>query len=174
MQIESLINDHKDSVYRQMVRVCGNHDDAEDALASAIYSALKASDQLRDSAAFRAWLATIGTRACSRMRIRSHLAQMMPLSELEERGFAIPDSEDLPDVAAETATLKACIAGAVEQLPDIYKEVYLRREIAGDSASEVTRDLGITLPALKSRLHRARQLVRNALDSGFGCANLGD
>lgn len=174
MQIENLINEHKDSVYRQMVRVCGNHDDAEDALATAIYTALKAADQLREAAAFRGWLATIGTRACSRMKIRSRLTQMMPLTELEDHGFAIPDMQELPDSAAEASYMRSCIAGAVEHLPDIYKEVYLRREIAGDSANDVTRDLGITLPALKSRLHRARQLVRDALDSGFGCANLGD
>ncbi len=57
MNFETLVNQHKDAVYRQMLRVCGNHADAEDVLIEALLKAYRHLDQLRDSVAFRAWLA---------------------------------------------------------------------------------------------------------------------
>ena len=50
---ERLANQHKDLVYRQMVRVCGNREDAEDVLIEALLRAYRHLDQLRDSVAFR-------------------------------------------------------------------------------------------------------------------------
>lgn len=172
MDIEHLINHHKDAVYRQMVRVCGNRDDAEDALANAILSALRASDQLRDPATFRAWLAKIGTRSCARMRVRHRLVQASSLAELESHGIELKDGEPSPELLAETTALKECVSEAIHSLPDLYRDVYVRREILGESAEEVAMSLGITVPALKSRLHRAREVMRDSLDHGFGCRDL--
>lgn len=94
MEVERLINRHKNFVYRQMVRVCGNYDDAQDALANAIYSALKASEQLRDPASFQGWLSRIGTRACSRMRIRERLVKLSSLEDLQNKGFDLAAAND--------------------------------------------------------------------------------
>ena len=55
MNFETLVNQHKDAVYRQMVRVCGNREDAEDVLIEALLKAYRHLDQLRNSVAFRAW-----------------------------------------------------------------------------------------------------------------------
>jgi len=169
MEIERLIDRHKDAVYRQMVRVCGNHDDAEDALSDALVAALKASEQLRDPTNFQAWLARIGSRACSRMRIRERLVQFWSISDLEAKGFEIVDPHGDPSQEAEQTYLKSCVAGAIEQLPELFRDVYVRREILGEPAEKVAKDLGITIAACKTRLHRARNIVRDALDSGIGC-----
>jgi RNA polymerase sigma-70 factor (ECF subfamily) len=56
MNFEELANEHKDAVYRQMLRVCGNHADAEDVLMEALLKAYRSLGQLREAAAFRAWL----------------------------------------------------------------------------------------------------------------------
>jgi DNA-directed RNA polymerase specialized sigma24 family protein len=61
---DALTRQHKDSVYRQLLRVCGNHEDAEDVLVEALLKAYRHLNQLRDSEAFRAWLAQIGRRVC--------------------------------------------------------------------------------------------------------------
>ncbi|MBS1717348.1 MAG: RNA polymerase sigma factor [Armatimonadetes bacterium] len=172
MDIERLINRHKDAVYRQMVRTCGNMDDAEDALAEALYAAIKAADQLKSADHFQAWLAKIGTRSCLRMRIRERLARFTSVAELEAKGIEFASPGQDPSEVAELAALKNCVAGAIELLPEAYREVYVQREIMGESAEDVARKLGISLPALKSRLHRAREMVREALDGGLGCRNL--
>jgi DNA-directed RNA polymerase specialized sigma24 family protein len=68
---EALTKQHKDAVYRQMIRVCGNHEDAEDVLIEALLKAHRHLDQLRDSAAFRTWLARIGKRVCWQLRAQN-------------------------------------------------------------------------------------------------------
>jgi RNA polymerase sigma-70 factor (ECF subfamily) len=174
MELERLINRHKDAVYRQMVRVCGNYDDAEDALAEAFLAALKAADQLRDPSSFQGWLAKIGTRVCVRKRIRERLMKTVSLGDLTSKGIDVADHRMSPDEEAEAKVLRTCVAGAIDALPEVYREVYLRREILGERAEDVAAALNLSVPAVKSRLHRARLLTRESLDSGLGCAGLAD
>jgi len=174
MDIDRLIDRHKNAVYRQMVRTCGNRDDAEDALADALLAALKASDQLKDPTNFQAWLSRIGTRACGRMRVRERLTKTASLAELQAKGFEFPDDRQNTADAAEMAELKSCVRGAVDSLPALYREVYIRREILGDRAEDVATSLDLSVAAVKTRLHRAREMVREALDSGLGCRTLVD
>jgi len=86
---DRLVTQHKDAVYRQMVRVCGNHADAEDVLIEAMLKAYRHLDQLQNSSAFRAWLAQIGRRVCWQLRQREALLPILQLSELEEAGTEI-------------------------------------------------------------------------------------
>lgn len=172
MELDRLIDRHKDAVYRQMVRVCGNHEDAEDALADAILAALRSSEQLRDAENFQAWLAVIGKRSCARSRIRHRLEREASLTELMSRGFEPTDNHPDPLDESLARATKECVAQAVETLPPIYRPVYMRRDIDGIPAEQVSRELGISLPAMKSRLHRARALIREALDTGMGCKGL--
>jgi len=64
MNFEALANEHKDAVYRQMIRACGSREDAEDVLVEALLKAYRNLDQLRDSVALRSWLAQIARRVC--------------------------------------------------------------------------------------------------------------
>ncbi|MCW5941478.1 MAG: sigma-70 family RNA polymerase sigma factor [Fimbriimonadaceae bacterium] len=164
MDFERLANRHKDAVYRQMVRVCGNRDDAEDVLVDALLSAYQALDTLRDEAAFRGWLARIATRICGRMRHRSELRPLVEWSALEAQGWESADPAPAPDAEAIMRHMQRCVSGAVEFLPAIYREVYVMRELETRPAEEVAEALGLTVSAVKSRLHRARHLVRGYFD----------
>ena len=174
VDLERLLNRHKDAVYKQMVRTCGNHDDAEDALADALLAALKASEQLRDPGSFQAWLSKIGTRACVRMKIRERLVKFTSIADLETNGIDLSDSHAGPAKEAELSILKSCVVGALELLPETYREVYMRREVLGETAEKVATDLQLSIPAVKSRLLRARALIRDLLDSGLGCRGLAE
>ena len=174
MELERQLLRHKDAVYRQMVRTCGNHEDAEDALADALLAAIKASEQLKEPANFQAWLARIGTRACIRSRIRERLLQTISLFDLESRGFEVQDVARNPLTEAEQSALKSCVSGAIDLLPPIYRDVYLQREILGEKAEVVALNLNISIPAVKSRLFRAREMMRESLDTGLGCRQLVD
>lgn len=158
--IEDLILEHKDAVYRQMVRVCGDYDDAEDALAEAMLRAYQASESLRDEESFRAWLATIGRRVCGRMRRHASLAPVIALAGMD----LAADPAPTPDEEAAMSETKSCIRSAIESLGHEYREVYVLREMEGISGEEVAERLGISLAAMKSRLHRARAMVRESLD----------
>lgn len=169
MHVEKLILQHKDSVYRQLVRVCGNHDDAEDALADAILAAIKSIGQLKQQENFRAWLSQIGRRSCARHRIRHRLSNLLSFEELHSAGIDLQSDAGNSEKSIVQSELKHRVQSAVEGLPAIYREVYILREIEQQSAESVAEKLRLTIPAVKSRLHRARALVRQNLDACIDC-----
>lgn len=161
---ETLAAAHKDAVYRQLIRTCGNEADAEDVLVEALLKAYQRLDQLREDEAFRAWLAQIGRRVCWQLKEREALRPIIQLSTLEARGFNPADEAPSPELALARQRLKALLHEAVEQLEPEYRQVYELRDLEGHSGRETARRLGLTLAAEKSRLHRARAQVRAFLD----------
>lgn len=148
-----------------MVRVCGNHADAEDVLIEALLKAYRHLDQLHDSAAFRAWLAKIGSRVCWQLRKREALMPLMQLSELEEGGNEISAAAPSAHTQVELAEMKSLLMQAIADLPAPYRAVYEMRDLQNVAGEKVARKLGISVAAMKSRLHRARVLIREQLDS---------
>lgn len=163
---DRLANRHKDAVYRQLYRMCGNYDDAEDVLVESLVNAYKAIDDLQDEQAFRGWLAQIARRACGRLKKRQALQPVINLAAMEEAGYELPDP-DTPEASALHSETKGCIQTVINNLPDIYREIYEQRDILGLSAEEVRERSGLSIAAIKSRLHRARSMVRKGLDESF-------
>lgn len=156
---------HKDAVYRQIARVCGNYDDAQDVLVETLLAAYRSMDQVRDPEAMRAWLATIGRRICRRMKQRESLA---PIIALDQEPFIVPNIEG----EMEEGRLRGCVQGALQTLPDSYRSAYVMRDIEGLTAEEAASRIGINVRNLKSRLHRARSRIRAMLDAGI-CGEIG-
>ena len=171
---EALAVAHKDAVYRQLIRACGNREDAEDVLVEALLKAYQNLDQLRGDGAFRAWLAQIGRRVCWHLRARDSLVPIMQLSTLEHRGVTPADPSPSPEDAVARKRLRELLQEAVDALPPDYRHVYVMRDLEERSGAEVARRLGITLAAEKSRLHRARALVRAFLDARLAAAQGAD
>jgi len=167
VNFESLVNQHKDAVYRQMLRVCGNHADAEDVLIEALLKAYRHLDQLQEAGAFRAWLARIASRVCWQLRNREALAPLLQLSSLEDEGKEIAASGPSPAAQVELAEMKRLLFSAIAELPAAYRDVYQLRDLQDVPGDDVARQLGISPAAMKSRLHRARSLVRQYLDSAL-------
>jgi RNA polymerase sigma-70 factor, ECF subfamily len=161
---DALVTTHKDAVYRQLIRSCGNEADAEDVLVEALLKAYHNLDQLRDDAAFRGWLAQIGRRVCWHLKKREALRPLMQLSALEAQGVEPVDAAPLPDAALSRKRLRQLLQDAVGHLDPAYRAVYTLRDLEGLSGAETARRLGITVAAQKSRLHRARAEMRAFLD----------
>src|SRR5579863_46174 len=161
---DALTRLHKDSVYRQMLRVCGNREDAEDVLVEALLKAYRHLDQLRELQSFRGWLAQIARRVCWRLKEREALLPLMQLSELEEEGREIPSNEALAEQREALREIKELLQDAMAKLPKEYRAVYEKRDMEGLAGDVAAKELGISLAAMKSRLHRARELVRDSLD----------
>lgn len=164
MDFDALATEHKDAVYRQLIRACGNREDAEDVLVEALLKAYRSLGQLRDQTAFRAWLAQIGRRVCWQLKERQALEPIVQLSALEDRGAHAVDPAPPPDVALAREHLRDLLQRAVDSLEPPYRDVYVLRDLEGHSGDDVARRLGISLAAQKSRLHRARAAVRGFLD----------
>jgi RNA polymerase sigma-70 factor (ECF subfamily) len=166
-QFEHLAAEHKDTVYRQMIRACGNREDAEDVLIEALLKAYRHLDQLRDQAAFRPWLAQIARRVCWQLKEKAAFAPLLQLSELEEEGREIAAGDPSPEAQLLTRRMKEALQHAIAALPPDYRAVYELRDLEEVPGGEVAARLGISLAAMKSRLHRARALVRERLDAEF-------
>jgi RNA polymerase sigma-70 factor (ECF subfamily) len=164
VDFEALANEHKDAIYRQMLRACGNHEDAEDVLIEALLKAYCSMDQLRDSASFRAWLAQIARRVCWQLKEHEALLPLLQLSELEEDGLDLRDKSAAPEEIAATAQIRQLLREAVAKLEPKFRNVYELRDIEEVSGEEVVARLGISLTAMKSRLHRARSILREQME----------
>ncbi len=167
MNFDTLARQHKDAVYRQMIRVCGNREDAEDVLIEALLKAYRHLDQLRESAAFRAWLAQIAKRVCWQLKERESLLPLLQLSALEDEGREVAGSEPPPDAQLAQREMKQLLKEAIDALPSLYRPVYQLCDIEDLRGEEVAQRLDISLAAMKSRLHRARDLVRSHLDAAL-------
>jgi RNA polymerase sigma-70 factor (ECF subfamily) len=167
VNFESLVNQHKDAVYRQMIRVCGNRDDAEDVLIEALFKAYRNLDQLHDAVAFRAWLATIASRVCWQLRKKEALQPLLQLSALEDEGRELAAPQPPVDAQVELTQMKSFLREAIASLPDAFRLVYEMRDLQGLTGDEVASRLKISRAAMKSRLHRARAMVRHHLDAAL-------
>jgi RNA polymerase sigma-70 factor, ECF subfamily len=164
MNFEELANEHKDAVYRQMLRVCGNHADAEDVLMDALLKAYRSLGQLREEAAFRAWLGQIARRLCWRLKEREAMAPLLQLSVMEDEGAELASPGKAVDEELVRREMKVLLWQAIGELPQEARAVYMLRDVEEMSGADVVKKLGITVPAMKSRLHRARHAVRERLD----------
>lgn len=164
VDFEELANEHKDAVYRKMVRVCGNHADAEDALIEALLRAYKHMGDLRNAAAFRSWLGQIAQRVCWQIKQKDALTPLLQLSTLEDEGKQLAALDPPPEAMLLARQMKQQIAAAIDSLPAMYRDVYELRDVEELPAEETAERLGLTISAVKSRLHRARGMVREQLD----------
>lgn len=164
MDFDALATAHKDAVYRQLIKACGNREDAEDVLVEALLKAYRSLEQLREQSAFRAWLAQIGRRVCWQLKERKALEPVLQLSAVEAVGREAVDPAPSPETALARKRLHELLQGAVDSLSAEYRDVYVLRDLEGHSGEEVAQRLGISLAAQKSRLHRARAQVRAQLD----------
>jgi RNA polymerase sigma-70 factor (ECF subfamily) len=167
MDFEALANEHKDAVYRQLIRACGNREDAEDVLVEALLKAYRNLQQLRDATAFRSWLAQIGRRVCWQLKQREALLPIIQLSEMEAAGVELQSDADAPDEGTAKRQMKDLLLAAVKSLPEPERKVYELRDLEEVSGEETAGALGISLAAMKSRLHRGRAGVRKYLDAAL-------
>jgi len=167
-EFEGLAAAHRDQVYRQMLRLCGNKEDAEDVLTDALLAAYRRMDTLREREAFGGWLAQIARRLCFHLRSRERIRKELSLDELEAQGFEAETDASLgPEERLLAEELRSAVRGAIGALPKELRAVYTMRDMDERSGDETAAALGISAAAMKSRLHRARGQVRARLDRLF-------
>ena len=156
-----LVEKHSSFVYNVAYRMMGNHEDAEDVSQDAFLSAYRAFDRFRGESRVTTWLYRI-TMNAALMRLRkTKLARSLTQTGLED--VEVADWTASPDREAVNSELREKLQDGIKQLePDLRAAVILR-DVRGLSSSEAAEALEITVAALKSRLHRARILIRKYL-----------
>jgi RNA polymerase sigma-70 factor (ECF subfamily) len=154
----SLLERYRDSVYRFGMRMCQNVADAEDVLQETLLTAAQKLKSYRGEASFSSWLYAIARSGCSR-RHRATRRQ----TELDDLD-AVVDSAPRPDEVLIKVRVRAILERALATLDTAYREVLLLRDVEGLTAPEVADALGLSVPAVKSRLHRARLMLRDRVE----------
>jgi RNA polymerase sigma-70 factor (ECF subfamily) len=161
-------------VYNLARRMLGNDADAEDVTQDVLLQVVRKLDTFRGDASFTTWLHRVTVNAAlAHRRKRAQRAEHEvhdPLQHFLEDGqhaasvrpWALPPVQQALD--HETHQL---IEKAIAGLPEIYRDVYVLADVEGLPNSEIGDLLGLSLPAVKSRLHRGRLLMRHALASHF-------
>jgi RNA polymerase sigma-70 factor, ECF subfamily len=171
---ERFVDVYNAKVFRYSFTMCGHREDAEEVAQETLMKVFESFDQLREPERLKAWVFRIAKNACLMKRRRSVFAPKAELSldELKPRKtgdsegarIEIADWSALPEDLALDGELKRVLNRAVEQLPDIYKSVFLLRDIEELSTEDAAGVLGVSEDVVKTRLHRARLALRKSLD----------
>ena len=158
--LEELFGRHYKSCLRTARSIVHNDEDAWDAVQSACCAAMQHYDSYRGEASFRTWLTRIVINQCL-MKLRDRLRQAAPLdAERVELGRQYFGSREMS--ADEWAGYRQMSAMIDQKLPPRLRHAYVLHAIHEWSAQEIGDDLGITVAAVKSRLHRARKELRSS------------
>ena len=163
------------SVYNVALKLLGDEQEAEDVLQETFLSAFEAIDSFESRSKLSTWLYRIAYNA-SLMRLRKR-KQMTAFSldrpPLDDDGTRVPASRELvdwstvPDDELLTAEAREEMDRAIAELPESLRSTFVLRDIHGLSGAETAEVLGITVQAVKTRLHRARLRLRDRLSDYF-------
>ena len=163
-----LIRPYERRVYVMALSFLRNEADAEDAAQEAFLKAFRKLSSFRGEAKFGTWLVSI-TLNEARSRIRSR--NTMKMESLDEppddhgptSPYLLRDWKEIPSEALERKEVRLLLEQAITGLPLIYREVFQLRDIDQLSINEAAAALGISIAAVKVRLHRARMMLQKKL-----------
>jgi RNA polymerase sigma-70 factor (ECF subfamily) len=171
---ETVFREYAPRVYNLARRMLGNDADAEDVTQDVLLQVVRKLDTFRGEADFPTWLHRVTVNmALAHRGKRARRAEHEihdPLQNFHNDGH--PDGPVRrwsvePDKAAINRETQDILERAISQLPEQYRDVYVLADIEGMSNPEIGDLLGLSVPAVKSRLHRSRLMLRNALAHHF-------
>ncbi len=173
-QFHELVKRYEHKLYNFSLRMCREHQDAEDMVQDTFLNVFKYLKDFRYETKFKNWLYKVAASSCIKKRRKSKFA---PERELSLDEFRPSDEAEAPDQVPEWAQmpldklLNAELTGAVHQgilaIPKKYRMVIVLRDIEGFSTAETAQILNLSPANVKVRLHRARLFLRDKLKGYF-------
>jgi RNA polymerase sigma-70 factor (ECF subfamily) len=168
---ELLVERFGDRVYRLALRITGSNEDAEEAAQDALWTAARKIQMFKGESAFGSWLYRITANAAyQKLRARRAKAaeialdDVLPALDQDGRHFEpMDDWSNRVDERALQGELRRVLADAIDALPPDYRTALVMHDVEGLSNPDIADALGISLPAVKSRVHRSRLFVRKRL-----------
>jgi RNA polymerase sigma-70 factor (ECF subfamily) len=171
-----LVDLNSANVYNVALKLLGDEHEAEDVLQETFLNAFQAIDRFEGRSQLSTWLYRIAYNASlMRLRKRDRMTTVsldQPVSEHEEelvpQSRLLVDWSSVPDDQLLTTEARQEMEQAISDLPESLRSTFILRDIQGLSGAETAEVLGITVQAVKNRLHRARLKLRNRLSEYFG------
>lgn len=159
---EELVRRHANGLYAVVARLVDDRREAEEVTQEAFLRAWRGIGGFKGEAQFFTWLYRIGVNEARRRTSRRPRARE---ASLEEEALDPADPRPQPDRQAEHSDLRAALERAVRALDPDYRTPLILRDVEGLSTAEAAAIMGLREAAFKSRLHRARLAVRNAVEN---------
>ncbi|HSI05784.1 MAG: RNA polymerase sigma factor [Myxococcota bacterium] len=173
---EQIVRRHHDRVYRLAFGMTKNQSEAEEVVQDTFLNAWKSIDSFRGDSKPATWIYRIAANTAL-MRLRSKRRNPTLAFDEVPNGASLSGEVELlgpptawsrqPDEKLLTSELGSVIDAAVDLLPEKYRLVLLLRDVEGLSNEDVASTVGLTIPTVKSRLHRSRMFVRERLEDYF-------
>lgn len=172
---ESLVSRHEDKVYGLALRMTRSEADAAEITQDTFLSAYQHLSEFRGEAAFGSWVHRIAANNAlmrlRRQKVLDVVSDDLTGPEFTDRGSLAEAPESDWSKRADDKILEEelgrAIQAATDALPEGYREVFLLKDVEGLSYEEISEMVGISIPAVKSRLHRARLALREAIDAFY-------
>jgi RNA polymerase sigma-70 factor (ECF subfamily) len=167
---EQLVRRHTSSIYRALMAILGNAEEAQDAMQDALLNAFRHIKGFEGRSKFSTWLMSIARNtALDRIRQRKDTESLDQGAERDEdfRPRQVRAWQDNPEQLHSKEETRKLVEKSVMGLPSKYRVVIMLRDIEQLSTEEVARQLGLTVPAMKARLLRGRLMLRETLAPHF-------
>lgn len=157
--LESLLVQLAPAIHRFGMRMCRNAHDADDVLQDTLLSVTTHLGEFEGRSSLSTWAFMLARTACARRR--RGVKNRPPVGDdgVVETADQAPD----PEARAQAYELTTALDAALQALPEEHREVLVLRDVEGLTAPEAARVLAVSVDAVKSRLHRAREALRTAL-----------
>jgi RNA polymerase sigma-70 factor, ECF subfamily len=168
---ERLVAAHGHRAYRLAARITGSAQDAEEVVQDAFWTVVRKIDTFRGDAAFASWLHRVVVNAAyQKLRVQRgwkagrSLDEVVPFFDEHGRhGAPIADWAAQVDDPSLQTHLRMVLTSAIAELPADYRTALVLHDVEGFSNVEIARALRLSLPNVKSRVHRARLFLRKRL-----------
>ncbi len=174
-----LIRPYERMVYSTVFAMVKNEAEAEDGAQDVMISAFRHLKSFRGESKFSTWLVTIAMNEGRKRLRKAKAAGLESLDEEKEEHegdftpVALTDWREIPSVALEKKELREKVREAVQELPEIYREVVVLRDLEELNQEETAAALGIAITLVKVRLHRGRMMMQKKLVPYLKTAGVG-
>jgi len=167
----TLVEAYGDRVYRLARRITGSNEDAEEVAQDALWTAVRKIQTFKGEAAFGSWLYRVTANAAYQ-KLRASKSKTLEIAiddvlpDLDQNGRhfeAMDDWSRRVDEVTLQGELRRILVEAIDGLPPDYRTALVLHDVEGLSNPDIAEALGISLPAVKSRVHRSRLFVRKRL-----------
>jgi RNA polymerase sigma-70 factor (ECF subfamily) len=165
---ELLMRRYNQRLYRVARSIVKDDAEAEDVMQQAYVNAYTHLDQFADRAKFSTWLTRIAVyEALARLRRRGRLTEIDAMSDQDSRAVMASRGPD-PEQEAMTGELRVALERSLDSIPEIYRTAFVLRDVEGLSTAEAAQCLETSEDVVKTRLHRARVLLRREMMARAG------
>ena len=167
--LAQLVKNNEQTVYNFSFKICRNKDKAEHIMQETFFSMIKSLHQFDGNSKISTWLYRIVSNHCLMLARKDKSKKFVSIDnddELYEDKYTA-DWSNIPNQDIENTELKKILDESIDKLSPEYRIVFLLRDVEGLSTEETAQLIELTVPAVKSRLHRARAFLRKELNEAF-------